>query len=209
MAWRSWLCPGDSSNKVGRFFFSCALLRARRCCALFLLLGTTNTRCLALAQCCPDVSDNSVDDASFPAPQPIASGDGPYAGAVFPLAPGSLASISVNWGGSRSGGRRCHAGIDLYTTGARRVVSAGDGQVVSVMRGWYGCSGGSIDAIMVYYSSGPLAGQTVNYGEVNPGTYNVGIGSRVTAGQSLGVASRCGMLHLELYNQRVTQNYHW
>jgi hypothetical protein len=73
----------------------------------------------------------------------------------------------------------------------------------------YTCSGGSIDAIMVYHSSGPLAGKTINYGEVNPGTYNVRVGSTVKQGDLIGVASRCGMLHMELYSGRQSQNYAW
>jgi murein DD-endopeptidase MepM/ murein hydrolase activator NlpD len=66
----------------------------------------------------------------------LASADD-YTGAIFPIAAGSLGSISVNWGGSRSSGRRCHAGIDLYTTGAKRVVAVADGVVTGIMRGWY------------------------------------------------------------------------
>jgi hypothetical protein len=116
--------------------------------------------------------------------QPVSSGSGScssYGGLVFPLASGSLSEISVNWGGPRNNGARCHAGLDIYTGGAKTVVAMSDGVVTAVLKNWYSCSGGSIDAILVYHESGSLAGKTINYGEVNPGTYSVGVGSRVYA----------------------------
>lgn len=63
---------------------------------------------------------------------------------------------------------------------------------------------------MVYHSSGALAGKTINYGEVNPGTYgNLRVGSLVKQGDTIGTFSRCGMLHMELYSGRQSQNYAW
>jgi hypothetical protein len=62
---------------------------------------------------------------------------------------------------------------------------------------------------MVYHTAGPVAGKTVNYGEVNPGTYNVRVGSTVQAGTPLGTFTRCGMIHLELYNGRQTGSQRW
>ena len=102
-----------------------------------------------------------------------------------------------------------HAGLDIYTTGSRSIVVVGDGVVTAIMRGWYSCSGGSIDAILVFHSSGPLAGKTINYGEMNPGTYSVRVGSTVRAGERLGVARNCGMLHFELYAGRRTSSQRW
>ncbi len=144
--------------------------------------------------------------------EPVSQGSGScsaYGGLNFPLASGSLAEISVNWGGPRNGGTRCHAGIDIYTTGARSVVAMSDGEVSGIIKGWYTCGGTNIDAIFVYHSSGALAGKTINYGEVESGSYSVSVGSRVTRGQRLAVARSCGMLHLELYSGRVSANQRW
>lgn len=81
--------------------------------------------------------------------------------------------------------------------------------MTSILRGWYTCSGGTIDAILVFHSSGPVSGKTVNYAEVTPGSYNVAVGQRVSAGTSLGSATRCGMLHMELYSGRQTSSQRW
>jgi hypothetical protein len=87
-------------------------------------------------KCCKASSSSPGGNQPDPNPvlpsQPVGSGGG-----VFPVTSGSLGSISVNWGGSRSGGSRCHAGIDLYTTGAARIQAIAAGTVVSIMRGWY------------------------------------------------------------------------
>jgi len=171
--------------------------------------------------CCPTASSSSAASSSASSASSSAvvnnnvqtstgaGGCSAYAGVAFPLASGSLREISVNWGGSRSNGARCHAGLDIYTSGASRVQAVAAGVVTGIAKNWYSCSGGTIDAIFVYHESGPLAGKTVNYGEVNPGTYSVGVGSRVSQGQDLGVASRCGMLHFELYEGRRSANLRW
>jgi hypothetical protein len=151
-------------------------------------------------QCCADTKGQAI---------PVSNSCPQYAGLSFPLAPGSLKEISVNWGFSRSSGKRCHAAVDIYTAGARQVIAVSDGEVVAIMKGWYACSGRSIDAIFVYHASGPLQGKTINYGEVDPGTYTVRVGSAVKRGDKLGVASRCDMLHFELYEGRRTQNSYW
>jgi hypothetical protein len=148
-------------------------------------------------QCCADTKGQAI---------PVSNSCPQYAGLSFPLALGSLKEISVNWGFARSNGRRCHAAVDIYTTGARQVVAVDDGEVVSIMKNWYSCSGGTIDAIFVYHSTGALQGKTINYGEVDPGTYTVRVGSQIKRkGDKLGVASRCDMLHFELYEGRRTQ----
>jgi hypothetical protein len=151
-------------------------------------------------QCCADTMGPAL---------PVSNSCPEYAGLVFPLVPDSLAEISVNWGFPRSNGRRCHAAVDIYTKGAKQVVAVSDGEVTAIMKNWYSCSGGTIDAIFVYHSSGPLQGKTINYGEVNPGTYNVRVGSTVTKGERIGIASRCAMLHFELYQGRRTRNSYW
>jgi hypothetical protein len=151
-------------------------------------------------QCCADTKGPTV---------PVSNSCPQFAGLSFPLAPGSLSEISVNWGFARSNGRRCHAAVDIYTAGAKQVVAVDNGEVTGIMKDWYSCSGGTIDAIFVYHSSGPLQGKTINYGEVNPGTYNLRVGSRVTKGEPIGIASRCAMLHFELYEGRRTRNSYW
>jgi len=163
-------------------------------------------------RCCPAGGVASNNGGSADPNQMVSAGSGScsaYGGLVFPLATGSLSEISVNWGGSRNGGARCHAGIDIYTGGAKSVVAMSDGVVTAVLKNWYSCTGGSIDAILVYHDSGALSGMTANYGEVNPGSYSVGVGSRVTRGQKLATASACGMLHFELYSGRQTANQRW
>ena len=126
--------------------------------------GLTDGGCSSIpsrsVQCCstPPAGGGAVTDSG------AVTGSGSCAGLFFPLASGSLAEISVNWGFARSGGRRCHAGLDIYTGGARTVVAVGSGVVTAILRGWYSCSRGSIDAILVYHESGPLAGKTINYG---------------------------------------------
>jgi hypothetical protein len=164
-------------------------------------------------RCCPSggVAGNVMSGSQDP-DQPVSSGSGScsqYGGLVFPLASGSLSKISVNWGHARQGGIRCHAGLDIYTGGARTVVAMSDGVVTNIMKNWYRCSGGWIDAILVYHESGSLSGKTINYGEINPGSYSVSAGSRVSRGQRLGTASNCGMLHFEFYSGRLVKNQHW
>jgi hypothetical protein len=151
-------------------------------------------------QCCADTK-GPVNPVSNRCPE--------YAGLSFPLAEGSLNEISVNYGFARSNGRRCHAALDIYTKGQRHVVGVDDGVVTAVMKGWYSCSRGSIDAILVYHDKGPLAGKTINYGEVDPGSYNVGVGSAIKKGVKFAVATNCDMLHFELYEGRQTRNFHW
>jgi hypothetical protein len=165
-------------------------------------------------RCCPSggVAGMVMSGSNQDPDQPVSSGGGScssYGGLTFPLASGSLSKISVAWGGSRQGGKRCHAGLDIHTQGPQTVVAVSDGVVVNIMRNWYSCAGGTIDAIMVYHESGALAGKTINYGEVNPGTYTLGVGSRVSRGQRIATASRCKMLHFELYSGRQTGSQRW
>jgi len=126
-------------------------------------------------------------------------------GQCFPVAKSSFEKISWNWGGPRSNGKRCHAGIDIYTKGKGEVVAIADGTVNSVGH-FYSCSGGSVDRVIINHGS-----FTVNYGEINTGQIATGIkaGVQVKAGQFLGFATHCGMLHLELYQSNVSTNSHW
>jgi hypothetical protein len=164
-------------------------------------------------RCCPSggVAGNVMSGSQDP-DQPVSSGSGScsqYGGLVFPLASGSLAEISVNWGLARENGARCHAGLDIYTSGARTVVAMSDGVVTNIINPWYRCSGKAIVAILVYHESGSLGGKTINYGEVDPGSYSVSAGSRVSRGQRLGTATHCRMLHFELYDGRTSATQRW
>lgn len=129
-------------------------------------------------------------------------------GQCFPVASDSFNFISWNWGARRTsetGGGRCHAGIDIYTKGQGQVVALADGTVTSVGH-FYSCKGGEVDRVIINHGS-----YTINYGEINSGAEASGIknGAHVKAGQVIGVATNCGMLHLELYNGSVSTNSHW
>jgi hypothetical protein len=50
----------------------------------------------------------------------------------FPLKQNSLNRVVVNWGGSRGGGERCHAGIDVFTKSPGHVISIDDGVVTNI-----------------------------------------------------------------------------
>jgi hypothetical protein len=126
-------------------------------------------------------------------------------GQCFPVATASLDHISWNWGARRNDGNRCHAGIDIYTKGQGQVVAIADGSVTSVGH-FYNCSGGSVDRVIINHGS-----YTINYGEINSGKEASGIttGAKVVAGQVLGVATNCHMLHMELYQGSVSTNSTW
>jgi murein DD-endopeptidase MepM/ murein hydrolase activator NlpD len=52
---------------------------------------------------------------------------------------------------------------------------------------------------------------TINYAEIDADKFASGIriGANVTAGQLLGVAGHCGMLHFELYQGKLSNNKRW
>lgn len=111
----------------------------------------------------------------------------------FPVADGSFDHVSWNFGNRREEGARCHAGIDLYTTGSGTIVAAAAGKVIKVENGFATCDSGiSNSAIYIQHS-----GYVYIYGEVNTSTIQVSAGDEVKAGQYLGNATACGMLHLE------------
>jgi len=207
---------GQTSNKVGvgspcrGVAGTCLDSSVSSCMPKFLIgkcPGPSEVRCCPSGGVAGTVSGGNQDPD-----QPVSSGSGScasYGGLVFPLATGSLNQISSNWGGSRQGGARCHAGLDILTTGARQIVAMSDGEVVNIMTDWYKCRGNSIDAIFVYHTTGALAGKTINYGEVDPGSYSVRAGDQVRRGQSLGTGRGCGMLHFELYEGRRSVNMYW
>jgi len=160
-------------------------------------------------RCCPTKAPPQAGPA--PIIQPGKPSDtAACAGLIFPLATGSLQHISVNWGGSRNSGARCHAGIDLFSQGAKKVVAIADGVVTGTMTNFLTCTctGSSVaaGAVMVYHAS---IDKTVNYGEITGSSIQVKQGQRVTQGQFLGTAGACCMLHFELYSGSQWPNLHW
>jgi len=113
---------------------------------------------------------------------------------------------------------QCHQGLDLITDGKNgngTVISMSDGKVIGVMKKNFttckngksnnsdpGQSSNDIGMITVYDSVNKL---TYVYGEINGDTVNLQLGDTVTKGQVLGIASKCLMLHLEIYKGRGRQ----
>ena len=136
----------------------------------------------------------------------------------FPLAKDSFKKNLNNWGDDRSGGDRCHAGIDLLTNDDQKngeVVAIADGSVTVIGRSWLKCSDGATvpkgekkqtGNIMVYH---PELDMTVNYTEVDADKINVENGQEIKKGQKLGRATYCEMLHLELYKGNKWDNIKW
>jgi murein DD-endopeptidase MepM/ murein hydrolase activator NlpD len=121
----------------------------------------------------------------------------------FPVGSNSLNHVSWNWGSKRSDGKRCHAGVDIFTKGTGQVFAMADGKVINNFF-FYKCSGGNSNAILVDHGS-----FVALYGEINSDTATITTGSTIKAGQFLGNATYCGMLHFELYTQGTTINYRW
>lgn len=135
----------------------------------------------------------------------------PFRDLCFPLQFGSLDFISRNWGSRRSGGERCHAGIDIFTQAPGTVVAIEDGEVINIY-GFLSCKDGwsmpegtqyigpkqATVAVMVY---NPVTDRTFNYGEIDHDAVRVAVGDQVSKGQVLGRAGYCGMLHLEQYGK--------
>lgn len=59
---------------------------------------------------------------------------------------------------------------------------------------------------MVYY---PDLKRTINYGEIDSDKVFVKTGQRVGKAERIGVASYCGMLHFELYHDKVLSPIVW
>jgi len=129
---------------------------------------------------------------------------------MFPLAPGSLQFVSVNFGGKRNGGSQCHAGIDLFAHNAKKVVAMTDGIVTNVINNFITCkcTGKPMQAgaVLIYH---PSIGQTINYAEMGTSSIAVKKGATVARGQVLGTADACCLLHIELYNGSHAQPLHW
>ncbi|MDD5341208.1 MAG: M23 family metallopeptidase [Patescibacteria group bacterium] len=142
-------------------------------------------------------------------------------GQCFPVASDSFDHISWNYGNRRkclssndTDFRRCHGGIDIYTKAPGNILAMADGVIVGMSKTFYKCSFGwgangvpsAVGKFMIKHGN-----YTVNYGEIDadkmaPG---LGIGSQVKAGQFLGQATYCGMLHFELYQGELSNNIAW
>lgn len=134
------------------------------------------------------------------------SGDGlgsSVSATCFPVASNSFNHVSWNWGSKRSDGKRCHAGVDIFTKGTGEVLAVADGKVIANFF-FYKCSGGNSDAVLIDHGS-----FVALYGEINSGTEKVKAGSNIKAGELLGNATNCGMLHFEIYSKGATINYRW
>jgi len=132
----------------------------------------------------------------------------------FPITDG-FAFNRNNWGQTRKDKNglltRCHAGIDLFTDWKNvkgKVVSMTAGEIIAVMKtGFTNCSSGisptssagaeeSTGSVYVYDSQNQV---TYVYGELNQNSMTVKQGDNVSKGTQLGTATKCQMLHLEIY----------
>lgn len=128
----------------------------------------------------------------------------------FPVDNAGFKVISWNWGDDRNTGSRCHAGIDLYTKDTSQVIAVDNGEV-TFLQHMKLCTKGDTDAVLIYH---PNLDVTVLYGEINTGELAKNkitkSGIKVVKGQLLGVASNCGMLHMEAYRgKRSSSNLQW
>ncbi|MDO8655929.1 MAG: M23 family metallopeptidase, partial [Nanoarchaeota archaeon] len=127
-----------------------------------------------------------------------------------------------NWGDDRSGGDRCHAGLDLLTQGEGKIRAVDEGIVVNVQNfvSAKDCTRGTNvpgKALLIYHPNiqypdahGNMArGITINYGEMDADKILFKTDDRVQKGQYLGQALTCGMLHFEIYNGRVSETKKW
>lgn len=127
--------------------------------------------------------------------------------AQFPVTQDSLDKINYDFGNSRSGGKRCHAGIDIFTKGRGKVVAMEDGIVLN--KYFFTRCGGNITEALLIYHPNIDGGITINYGELDSGSIKVYTSDKVKKEQHLGNATNCGMLHLEVYEGKVNQNKRW
>ena len=153
-----------------------------------------------------DTEEGQLGNATAP------GSSGAVSGQCFPIQQSDFNYISWNWGNRRDDGGRCHAGIDIFTSGDGKVVAVADGKVVNKYH-FYHCNGGEAWALLVAHD-----GYVVNYGELDESSITVDIGDNVKAGQYLGNADVCyassdesgpPMLHFELYTSGTTENHAW
>lgn len=128
--------------------------------------------------------------------------------AVFPVPDESLDNILWNFGNRRQDGARCHAGIDINTRGEGNVVAITGGTVKRIYN-FYKCDNQQTVAVLVEHKDVEGNLYTVNYGEIDHDKISVGVNDEVSAGDVLGKATYCGMLHFELYKGSIRSNIPW
>ena len=133
----------------------------------------------------------------------------------FPLTQESFSSDNDNWGNSRDGNSRCHAGNDFIQKAPGVVIAITDGIVKKIIPGWTTCEDGfggtngnkkGVSAVLIYH---PSLGNTINYGEIDDDKVKVKVGDTVSKGQFLGVASYCDTFHLEVYTGEFFNTLQW
>lgn len=124
----------------------------------------------------------------------------------FPVQKDSIKSLTDNFGQSRRGGSRCHAGYDIITSGGPGIIIAMDNGVVVNKYTFYKGS----YALLVEHTTADGQKYVVNYGEMDASSISkLDKDSVITAGQELGTAKSIGMLHFELYKSGITLNKGW
>ncbi|MFA4830591.1 MAG: hypothetical protein WC618_00205 [Patescibacteria group bacterium] len=110
---------------------------------------------------------------------------------------------------------RCHTGIDIHTQPPGQVVAVAEGTVISISERMSKCDKGwgvvtnspnSQDndngkyrgvGVLIFH---PSLNKIINYGELDKSSVTLDVGNTVQPGALLGIASYCGMLHLEVYD---------
>ncbi len=133
---------------------------------------------------------------------------------TFPVTDGFVVN-RFNWGQARFDDAKklylkCHSGFDIYTDWKNMkgtVVSMTAGTFKSVSNGFTKCSqgksanspSGAEDSVGAVYIFDDINQATYVYGEINNDSILVKTGDKVIKGQKLGIATKCQMLHLEIY----------
>ncbi|HPL92967.1 MAG TPA: M23 family metallopeptidase, partial [bacterium] len=94
----------------------------------------------------------------------------------------------------------CHHAVDIYTNKPGKVVAITDGVIVASGNSFANCSGGQTGSLIIQHKDKNGNTFIARYGEVDiVDTAKHKPGATVKAGESLGNATRCGMLHFELH----------
>jgi len=162
-----------------------------------------------------DIADWLLDQIT----SPTVPGDS--ADFCWPLSRNSTVKSTVtrvSFGSPRRYGRSCHSGTDVYTKAPGQVVSVMDGQVVGLVQDYTPCVEGwgvrpdsltqpvRTAAVLVYNIA---EDRTIMYGGLDAEKVKARLNHRVKKGHLLGVASYCGLLHIQLYRGRVDSPHRW
>lgn len=131
------------------------------------------------------------------------------AGAMSPVWPlPAVGRRSYNFGASRAGGQRHHAGVDLYAPRGSVILAPEDGTVIATQP----FNGPNAVALLLETDTGAV----ILLGEIEPGSwriYGVDVGVRVEAGDRVAnVGINPGgstMLHFEMYAPGTRRNHRW